>query len=411
MKKKFFCILILALLALSLCVIACACSYGINVHAEPLQDNHTEKLSKHSFDIENSVQLSQMLFATSSATPQYDTVDKRFNDLLLVNGKTVSTFTINVERTSSLTLSAKFPTYGDSSCDNFWISYNKDNTGWKGRSNTVNITEYGTYQVYVYKYPIYDGDYTPSRSEVFTINYGTASALPVAPTKTGYTFTGWYTDEACTNKYTASTVTSDITLYAGFRAHTYSVKFNANGGSGTMPNESMTYDQSKALTANAFTKEHYRFKGWSTSASGNVIYADKQSVKNLAATDGAVVELFAIWERSEVSVNFVSDGKTTTTWVAIGSSVSLPEQPTKEGYTFAGWYFPDGTQYTNQTISEDITLTARFEIIRCVVTFVVDGEVYATYICDWGTSLSDALNANDVNPLLMKVEGEYSQNF
>jgi len=55
--------------------------------------------------------------------------------------------------------------------------------------------------------------------------------LPPAPTKTGYTFSGWYTDEACTNKYTASTVTSDITLYAGFTANTYSIKFNANSGS------------------------------------------------------------------------------------------------------------------------------------------------------------------------------------
>lgn len=238
------------------------------------------------------------------------------------------------------------------------------------------------------------------------------SVLPTAPTKTGYTFTGWYTDAACTNKYTAPTVTSDITLYAGFRANTYSVKFNANGGSGTMNNLSMTYDQAKNLTAIGFTKDHYRLKGWSTSANGSVAYSDKQSVKNLTATDGATVELFAVWERSEVAVTFVSDGNTVaTTWIAIGTKATLPTNPTKEGHTFIGWYFEDGSKYETQNISEDITLTARFEIIRCTVTFIVDGEVYATYVCDWGTSLADALSANDINPILLKTEDEYSRNF
>lgn len=237
-------------------------------------------------------------------------------------------------------------------------------------------------------------------------------SLPANPSKTGYTFTGWYTDEACTKKYTASTVTSDITLYAGFRANTYSVKFNANSGSGTMANESMTYDQSKALTVNSFTKDHYAFKGWATSADGNIVYSNGQSVKNLTATDGAVIELFAVWERSEVSVTFVSEGNTVaTTWIAIGTKATLPDNPTKEGYMFNGWYYEDDTKYGEQTISEDTTLTARFEIIRCTVTFIVDGEVYAVYVCDWGTSLADALNANDVNPALLQTEDEYSRNF
>ncbi|MCM1195150.1 MAG: InlB B-repeat-containing protein, partial [Firmicutes bacterium] len=238
-----------------------------------------------------------------------------------------------------------------------------------------------------------------------------SKALPTAPTKTGYTFTGWYTDEACTNKYTASTVTSDIVLYAGFKANTYSIKFNANSGSGTMDNLSMTYDQAKNLTKNTFTKEHYAFKGWATSANGAVEYGDGASVKNLASANGATVELFAVWERSEVKVDFVSESKTTTTWVTIGSNATLPLRPVKEGYTFVGWYFADGTKYTNQNLSADTTLTARFEIIKCTVTFIVDGEVYCVYVCDWGTSLAEALNANDVNLALMSVEDEYRQNF
>lgn len=235
--------------------------------------------------------------------------------------------------------------------------------------------------------------------------------LPPAPTKTGYTFTGWYTDEACTNKYTAPTVISDITLYAGFRANTYNIKFNANSGLGTMENEPMTYDQAKNLTANGFNKEHYAFKGWATSANGAVVYSNEQSVINLTSTQGATIELFAIWERSEVKVDFVANGNTTSIWVAIGTKATLPANPTKDGHNFVGWYFENGSKYETQNLSEDTTLTAKFEIIRCTVIFIVDGEVYSTYICDWGTSLADALNANDVNPALLKTEDEYSRNF
>ena len=318
----------------------------------------------------------------------------------------------------------------------------------------------------------------------------TVSELPPAPTKTGYTFTGWYTDEACTKPYTDDKVIGDITLYAGFRANTYSVKFNANGGSGSMSNQSMTYDQSKALTANAFSKTGYTFKGWATSSSGSVAYSNSQSVKNLSATQGATVNLYAVWGANTYTITFNANGGTgsmsnqsmtydkaanltsnaftrknhefkgwatsaggdvvyingqsvnnlTATsggnvnlyavWELVTYNVSfsvdgqitstieveketaatLPEEPSKEGYNFVGWTLPSGEIYTNQAITADTVLTAKFEIIKCVVTFIVDGEVYAYYECDWGTQLKDMLETN-VNTLLYAPEGEYSENF
>lgn len=237
------------------------------------------------------------------------------------------------------------------------------------------------------------------------------SELPDPPTKTGYTFTGWYTDAACTKPYTEDKVIGDITLYAGFRANTYTIVFNANTGSGTMSNQSMTYDTAANLTANTFTKDKYTFKGWATSAGGSVEYADGQSVKNLTATDGATINLYAVWELNSYTVSFVVDGETTSTInVNIDAAATLPEEPSKEGYNFIGWFLEDGTQYTNQAITADTVLTAKFEIIKCTVTFIVDGEVYARYECDYGTNLSELLSQN-VNTLLYSVEGEYSPNF
>lgn len=239
----------------------------------------------------------------------------------------------------------------------------------------------------------------------------TVSELPDPPTKTGYTFTGWYTDPECNNKYTEDKVIGNITLYAGFRANTYTIVFNANTGSGSMSNQSMTYDTAANLTANTFTKDKYTFKGWATSAGGAVEYTDGQSVKNLTAADGATINLYAVWELNSYTVSFVVDGETTSTInVNIDASATLPEEPSKEGYNFVGWFYEDGTQYTNQAITADTVLTAKFEIIKCTVTFIVDGEVYARYECDYGTNLSELLSQN-VNTLLYSVEGEYSPNF
>ena len=239
----------------------------------------------------------------------------------------------------------------------------------------------------------------------------TVSELPDPPTKTGYTFTGWYTDPECNNKYTEDKVIGNITLYAGFRANTYTIVFNANTGSGTMSNQSMTYDTAANLTANTFTKDKYTFKGWATTAGGAVEYADGQSVKNLTATDGATINLYAVWELNSYTVSFVVDGETTSTInVNIDASATLPEAPSKEGYNFIGWFLEDGTQYTNQAITADTVLTAKFEIIKCTVTFIVDGKVYARYECDYGTNLSELLSQN-VNTLLYSVEGEHSPNF
>ena len=76
---------------------------------------------------------------------------------------------------------------------------------------------------------------------------------------------------------------------------TYRVRFNANGGTGTMADEVFEIGVAKALTANAFTRDGYAFEGWATSAGGAKVYEDQQSVSDLT-TPGAMVNLYAVWE-------------------------------------------------------------------------------------------------------------------
>ena len=99
-----------------------------------------------------------------------------------------------------------------------------------------------------------------------------------------------------------------ITGTANASPFPYSVKFNANGGTGTMANESFTYGTAKALTANAFTRAGYTFQGWATSANGAKAYSDKQSVSNLATSSGEVVNLYAVWKAALYMVIDLSSG-------------------------------------------------------------------------------------------------------
>ncbi len=132
-------------------------------------------------------------------------------------------------------------------------------------------------------------------------------------TKEGYTFNGWntaangsgtsYADKENVSKLTADD-NANVTLYAQWKANSYTVRFNANTGSGTMSDLAMTYDVAKNLTANAFTKEGYAFMGWSTTPDGEVVYKNGDSVKNLTATNGEVVNLYAVWAQPTVNVTF-----------------------------------------------------------------------------------------------------------
>lgn len=195
------------------------------------------------------------------------------------------------------------------------------------------------------------------------------------PTRTGYTFKGWATSSTGSVAYAAGasyTANSAVTLYAVWQANTYTVKYNANGGSGSMANSTHTYDESKALSANTFKKSNYTFLGWSLDASGSdVDYTDKQSVMNLTSVNGNTVNLYAVWSSIPMySITYNANGgtgapasqsKIQDISVTISSTV-----PTRTGYTFKGWattstgnvaYAP-GASYT---ANADITLYAVWE--------------------------------------------------
>ena len=105
----------------------------------------------------------------------------------------------------------------------------------------------------------------------------------------GYTFAGW-----TPARITAST-TGPLTVRANWRAHTYTIAYNANGGSGEMESTAAAYDEDVRLAWNGFTRAGYAFAGWARRASGSVVYEQGEEVRNLSAAQGGVVTLYAVW--------------------------------------------------------------------------------------------------------------------
>ena len=205
-----------------------------------------------------------------------------------------------------------------------------------------------------------------SSSTTFKAGY-TANTTLTAVAATGYTFAGWYTDSKVSSELEPTVnPAGETTYYAYYKAHQYTVAFNANGGTGSMSNQSHTYGVSKALTANAFTKTGYNFAGWNTKADGTgTKYTDKQSVSNLSSTDGATVTLYAQWTINSHKVTWKANGgnwggNTADKVVTYNYGATIDEQtaPTRDGYDFKAW---SPAFVANTTMPDnDLTYTAQW---------------------------------------------------
>ena len=190
-------------------------------------------------------------------------------------------------------------------------------------------------------------------------------------TLTGWTFSGWNTlrngeGTAYANGQNVATLSSgngdSVTLYAVWTANTYTVTYNSNKPatasgtvSGATENSLHTYDTDKALTANGYSLTGWTFTGWATTSSGTQAYDDSQSVKNLTATSGGTVTLYAVWTANTYTVTYNSNKPATASGTVSGSTAAsshtydTDKALTANGYSLTGWTFTGwATSYSGQ---------------------------------------------------------------
>jgi len=236
------------------------------------------------------------------------------------------------------------------------------NTNWKtGGPNVV----WG-YQVVPTDYIVTFNSNGGSAVESQTVEIDGVASEPTDPTKTGYTFGGWYTDAVCTNAYDFSaTVTENLTLYAKWNPVPYTVTFNVDGV--VYATKTVNYNAKVTAPATDPTKEGYDFMYW---------YTDDESTEfdfgNTAIT--ADTTIYAKWEKQTFTVTFMADGvEYDNQTVDYNATVTVPTQPTKENYNFIGWYTTEDTLFDLETpITQSMTLHAEWSQSQCVVTFVDD---------------------------------------
>ncbi len=182
---------------------------------------------------------------------------------------------------------------------------------------------------------------------------------------------------------------SSTTYYTGTKDCTLptsvTVTFNANGGEGTMADQTIPYNEATALNANTFTRTGYTFQGWATSASGAKTYDDEQNVTLTSNTD-----LYAVWQINSHNVTFSTP--TGATSVTVNGQSTSP-QTADYGSTVTIAVTPATTHVVSSvTVTGDITVTDNgdntysFTMPDNDVTVTVTMSIIPTHTVTWSAN-------------------------
>ncbi|MDR1800864.1 MAG: InlB B-repeat-containing protein [Lachnospiraceae bacterium] len=192
-----------------------------------------------------------------------------------------------------------------------------------------------------------------------SVQYGTAVTLSTTvPTRSGYSFAGWFTAPSGGTKVTNATIVNgNVTYYAQWMISNCIITFNSNGGSSVA---SKTYSYNSTLgTLPTTTRTGYTFNGWFTAASGGTKIATTTKVT-------ANVTYYAQWTINTYTVTFNANGGSAVSAKKLNYGATLGTLPTttRALYTFNGWYTAasGGTKIATTTkVTGNVTYYAQWK--------------------------------------------------
>ena len=204
-----------------------------------------------------------------------------------------------------------------------------------------------------------------------TQDYGTAITAPAAPTREGYTFTGW------DKTIPATMPAGDMTITAQWTVNQYTITYDLDGGTAEGNPDTYTVE-TDAFTLKNPTRPGYTFTGWSgtglTGEDNLTVTIPKGSTGNRSYT--------AHWSLNTYSITYDLNGGTAsgnpTSYTVESATITL-NQPTKTGYTFTGWSGTDLTGEDNLTVTipagstGDRSYTAHWSLNTYSITYDLDG--------------------------------------
>jgi len=233
------------------------------------------------------------------------------------------------------------------------------------------VTLYAQWKINSYTVTVKAGTGIASVSGNGTYNYGSSVTIN-ATLKTGYHWGSWSgTHSTTTQQYTFKMPANNVTDTANAVANTYTVKFNGNGHTGgSTADQSFTYDTAQNLRANGFTKTGYTFAGWAESANGAVKYTNSANVKNLTATHGGTVTLYAQWTADTYTVKYNGNNNTGGSTAASTHTYDTAKNLTANGFTRTGYTFKNwntkadgtGTSYADKASVKNLATSGTFNL-------------------------------------------------
>ena len=275
------------------------------------------------------------------------------------------TFTLNSSDAKYKSTAALYAHNNQSELEYYSVDFThglKDGTGSSKRINyVVNETKNGSWQ---------------SNSANYTYDFDNSTGSAEA-TK------GWYILLAHTI-VTDAVYSSGVAEKASFKSTSENytwyyykyVTFDPNGGTGDMAVQ--TVENSAQLHHNAFSRTGYSFAGWNTQPDGNGTAYANEAVVTATENNKGPVTLYAQWTVHQYTISFDSNGGTPVASITqnYGTAVSEPADPTRDGYTFAGW---DADIPTTMP-AHDVHLVAHWNAINPTPTSIATEFAYC-YDC------------------------------
>ena len=297
--------------------------------------------------------------------------------------------------------------------------------------NEYSITFDDIAEVYTTVTITYDYNYSGSTSSTVTLTNGQRLNRPTNPTRSGYVFTGWYTDSSCTARYSfIGSITADMTLYAGWMSvSSYSSTAHSIGQLDASDYTSSSDYWSVSTYGTYSSSKIYRFLVADETGTHSIYFRNGSSsyyycleIKNLtagttiksnatitstyyssqsfycSAGDVIMISLYSYYTpstsyystayfyfggfSSPESAAFASssicgfeykNGSNCIDNVDYGSNYTLPT-PTRTGYTFLGWYNGETKVESGAwNITSDVTLVPRWQAIENTITLYANG--------------------------------------
>lgn len=246
----------------------------------------------------------------------------------------------------------------------------------------------------------------------------TIGTYPTITAATGYRASTWYDSTAKKDTGIASggsgsgyAIGQNTTMTAQAKANTYTISYNANGGSGTMASTTATYGSTTTISANTFTKSGYSFAGWTTNSDGS---DDGYGWTNWSGTwkyvngqygiSGGKLVLYARWSANTYTIKYDANGGTgapaNQSFVYNSGAKISTTKPTRTGYTFVNWKYGDVTFDPGDAVPTgwgDFTLQAQWTVNSYyydvnpdsgIASFDISGAVNS------GTGLTDYYTRN-----------------